>query len=179
MVALFRLRHQPTRPLFDKLKWRPAVFATRHGSGQHSTAASTHPTDDDPTVTVWVFLHGDRWTMPSAEGFRGRKAGEGFDRLARKMNVSRGAGGPKAYPPEVQVDRRVADGEAKAAGLIHTSSRNRMPVGLKAHRCASQGLRSHEFAARESAAMRSSVTATCRAVRGRAGEAASRAPKSP
>jgi len=28
--------------------------------------------------------------MPSAEGFRGRKAGEGFDRLAREMNVSRG-----------------------------------------------------------------------------------------
>ena len=32
------------------------------------------PWDDDPTVTMWEFLHGDRWTMPSAEGFRGHKA---------------------------------------------------------------------------------------------------------
>jgi DNA invertase Pin-like site-specific DNA recombinase len=26
---------------------------------------------DDPTVTMWEFLHGDRWTKPSEEGFRG------------------------------------------------------------------------------------------------------------
>jgi hypothetical protein len=26
---------------------------------------------DDPTVTTWEFLHGDRWTMPSQEGFSG------------------------------------------------------------------------------------------------------------
>jgi site-specific DNA recombinase len=26
---------------------------------------------DDPTVTMWEFLHGDRWTMPSKEGFPG------------------------------------------------------------------------------------------------------------
>jgi DNA invertase Pin-like site-specific DNA recombinase len=25
---------------------------------------------DDPTVTMWEFLHGDRWTMPTEEGFR-------------------------------------------------------------------------------------------------------------
>ena len=89
------------------------------------------------------------------------------------------ARGPKAYPPKVQVDRRVAGGEAKATCLIHTSSRHLMPVGHKAHRHASQGLRPHEFGVRESGAMRSSVTATSRAVRPRAGEAASRAPKSP
>jgi len=26
---------------------------------------------DDPTVTMWEFLHGDRWTMPGGGGFRG------------------------------------------------------------------------------------------------------------
>ena len=26
---------------------------------------------DDPTVNVWEFLHGDRWTMPGTGGFRG------------------------------------------------------------------------------------------------------------
>jgi site-specific DNA recombinase len=26
---------------------------------------------DDPTVTMWEFLHGDRWTMPGKGGFRG------------------------------------------------------------------------------------------------------------
>ncbi|MGB8854312.1 MAG: recombinase family protein [Pirellulales bacterium] len=26
---------------------------------------------DDPTVTMWEFLHGDRWTMPNDGGFRG------------------------------------------------------------------------------------------------------------
>ena len=26
---------------------------------------------DDPTVTMWEFLHGDRWTMPSEEGLPG------------------------------------------------------------------------------------------------------------
>jgi len=26
---------------------------------------------DDPTVTVWEFLHGYRWTMPGEEGFPG------------------------------------------------------------------------------------------------------------
>ena len=36
-------------------------------------AAGSHqpPEDDDPTVTMWEFLHGDRWTMPSEGGFRG------------------------------------------------------------------------------------------------------------
>ena len=29
---------------------------------------------DDPTVTMWEFLHGDRWTMPSEGGFRTHKA---------------------------------------------------------------------------------------------------------
>jgi len=28
------------------------------------TAAAPHPADDDPTVTMWEFLHGDRRTMP-------------------------------------------------------------------------------------------------------------------
>jgi DNA invertase Pin-like site-specific DNA recombinase/transcription initiation factor TFIIIB Brf1 subunit/transcription initiation factor TFIIB len=29
------------------------------------------PKSDDPTVTMWEFLHGDRWTMPSEGGFPG------------------------------------------------------------------------------------------------------------
>jgi hypothetical protein len=29
------------------------------------------PSDHDPTVTMWEFLHGDRWTMPSKGGLRG------------------------------------------------------------------------------------------------------------
>jgi DNA invertase Pin-like site-specific DNA recombinase len=29
------------------------------------------PKSDDPTVTMWEFLHGDRWTIPSERGFRG------------------------------------------------------------------------------------------------------------
>ncbi len=29
------------------------------------------PADHDPTVTMWEFLHGNRWTMPSERGIRG------------------------------------------------------------------------------------------------------------
>ena len=34
-------------------------------------SAQLRPEAHDPTVTMWEFLHGDRWTMPAEGGFRG------------------------------------------------------------------------------------------------------------
>ena len=34
-----------------------SVFQANEGRGRH-----------DPTVTIWEFLHSDRWTMPQASG---------------------------------------------------------------------------------------------------------------
>lgn len=60
--------------LFAQLYWRPAVLATRNDSSPPSSDQPTHPAGDDPTVTMWEFLHSDRWTMPSEGGFRTHKA---------------------------------------------------------------------------------------------------------
>jgi hypothetical protein len=44
-------------------RWDRHVFATKH--------RVTRADSDDPTVTMWEFLQGGRWTMPSEGGLLG------------------------------------------------------------------------------------------------------------